>query len=74
MLATEVAGKRMNVTEARKKAKALGIIPGKTRKAELTHSIQTEEGCTPCFGKFERPMCTYSLLLRTELPQNRVIK
>jgi len=51
MLATEVAGKRMNVTEARKKAKALGIIPGKTRKAELTHSIQIEEGCTPCFGK-----------------------
>ena len=74
MLPTKVAGKRTNVTEARKKAKGLNIILGKTRKAELTHSIQIEEGCTPCFGKFERTMCTYSLLLHTELPQNRVIR
>jgi hypothetical protein len=74
MLPTKVAEKPTNVTEARKKAKALGIIPGKTRKAELAHSIQIEEGCMPCFGKFERPMCTYSLLLHTELPQNRVIR
>ncbi len=50
MLAT-IALKRMNMTEVRKKAKALGIIPGKMKKAELIHSIQTAEGYTPCFGK-----------------------
>jgi len=59
MLATKIALKRMNMTEARKKAKALGIIPGKMKKAELIHSIQTAEGCTPCFGKSDG-QCEYT--------------
>ena len=59
MLATKIALKRMNMTEVRKKAKALGIIPGKMEKAELVHSIQTAEGCTPCFGKSDG-QCEYT--------------
>ena len=59
MLATKMALKRMNMTEVRKKAKALGIIPGKMKKAELIHSIQTAEGCTPCFGKSDE-QCEYT--------------
>jgi len=51
MLATKTASKRMNMTEIRKKAKALGIIPGKLKKAELIHAIQIAEHCTPCFGR-----------------------
>ena len=39
------------MTEIRDKAEALGIRPGKMKKAELIHSIQTTEGCTPCFGR-----------------------
>ena len=45
MLATKIIPKRINMTEIRKKAKALGIIPGKMKKAELIHSIQAAEGC-----------------------------
>jgi len=59
MLATKIALKRMNMTEVRKKAKALGIIPEKMKKAELIHSIQTAEGCTPCFGKSDG-QCEYT--------------
>jgi hypothetical protein len=59
MLATKMALKCMNMTEVRKKAKALGIIPGKMKKAELIHSIQTAEGCTPCFGKSDG-QCEYT--------------
>jgi len=50
MPATKVKQKRMTMTETRDKAEALGIRPGKMKKAELIHSIQTAEGCTPCFG------------------------
>ena len=51
MAATKVAKKSMGMPEIRKKAKALGIIPGKLKKAELIHTIQASEGCTPCFGR-----------------------
>ena len=47
----KVATKRMNMPEIKMKAKALGISPGKMRKAELVHTIQTAEGCMPCFGR-----------------------
>jgi len=43
--------RRMNMAEVRKKARTLGIIPGKMKKAELIHSIQIAEGCSPCFGR-----------------------
>jgi len=51
MLATKITPKRITMTEIRKKAKTLGIIPGKMKKAELVHSIQVAEGCSPCFGR-----------------------
>ncbi|MGB2809913.1 MAG: hypothetical protein WBC22_19390 [Sedimentisphaerales bacterium] len=50
MAATKVAKKSIGMPEIRKKAKELGITPGKLKKAELIHTIQTAEGCTPCFG------------------------
>ncbi len=51
MTATTVAPKRMTIPEIRAKAKALGITPGKMKKADLIHAIQTAEGCTPCYGR-----------------------
>lgn len=50
MAATKVAEKRMGMPEIKKKARGLGIAPGKMKKADLIHAIQTAEGCTPCFG------------------------
>jgi hypothetical protein len=41
----------MKMQEIRKKAKALGIEPGKSRKADVIRAIQKAEGNTPCFGK-----------------------
>lgn len=46
-----VARKNMTVTEIKAKAKALGVEPGKMKKAELIHAIQIAEGCTPCYGR-----------------------
>ena len=51
MLATKIIPERINMTEIRKKAKALGITPGKMKKTELVHSIQIAENCSPCFGR-----------------------
>ena len=51
MPAVKVAEKPIKMPEIRKKAKALGITPGKMKKVELIHAIQQAEGCTPCFGK-----------------------
>ena len=56
MLAT--MSTHMNMTEIRKKAKTLGIVPGKMKKAELIHSIQIAEGCSPCFGR-SNGQCEY---------------
>ena len=42
--------KQMDMSKLRKKAKELGITPGKTKKVELVHNIQMAEGCTPCYG------------------------
>jgi hypothetical protein len=39
----------MRMAEVREKAKELGIKPGRMRKADLIHAIQTAEGNTPCF-------------------------
>jgi len=51
MVAAKTIAKRMNMTEIREKARALGIIPGKMKKAELIHTIQIAEGCIPCYGR-----------------------
>lgn len=50
MAITKVTKQRMNMPEIKMKAKALGINPGKMRKAELILAIQAAEGYTPCFG------------------------
>jgi hypothetical protein len=51
MSAVKMLEKSIKMPEIRKKAKALGITPGKMKKAELIHTIQQAEGCTPCFGR-----------------------
>lgn len=51
MLVTKIAENRMGMPEIKTKAKGLGIIPGKMKKADLIHAIQMAEGCMPCFGK-----------------------
>lgn len=59
MTATEVAKKRINMPDIRVKAKALGITPGKMKKAELIHAIQQAEGYMPCFGR-SNGQCHYT--------------
>jgi len=59
MAMMEVTTKHMNVTEIIKKAKAIGIDPGKMKKAELIRSIQIAEGCIPCFGTSDG-QCAYA--------------
>jgi hypothetical protein len=54
-----VKQKSMKMPEIRKKAKALGIIPGKMKKVELIHAIQQAECCTPCFGR-SNGQCGYT--------------
>jgi len=58
MSTTEVTAKHMNMTEIIKKAKTIGIDPGKMKKAELIRSIQTAEGSSPCFGTSDG-QCAY---------------
>lgn len=59
MSTTEVTAKRMNMTEIIKKAKTVGVDPGKMKKAELIRSIQTAEGSSPCFGTSDG-QCAYA--------------
>jgi len=47
----KIVGKSTKMSEIRAKAEALGIAPGKIKKAELIHAIQVAEGYTPCFEK-----------------------
>jgi len=51
MLTVDMPVKPMKLPEIRKKAKTLGITPGKMKKTDLIHAIQQAEGCTPCFGR-----------------------
>jgi len=50
MPATKTKKKTMKMPEIKRKAKRLGVTPGKMKKAELIHSVQEAEGYTPCFG------------------------
>ena len=50
MALTKAAKPQMNMPEIKNKAKALGIKPGRMRKAELITTIQIAEGNRPCFG------------------------
>jgi hypothetical protein len=58
MSIAKITEKRMSMPEIRTKAKALGLKPGKVKKAELIHAIQMAEGCMPCFGKSDG-QCSY---------------
>ncbi|MHC4757436.1 MAG: SAP domain-containing protein [Planctomycetota bacterium] len=51
MLGLKDRKKSMKMGDVKEKAKYLGIVPGKMKKAELIHTIQQWEGNTPCFGK-----------------------
>jgi len=59
MPTTKMAEKHMSMPEIKMKAKALGLSPGKMRKADLIHAIQVAEGCTPCFGRSDG-QCPYT--------------
>ena len=50
MPTTKIGEKRMTMPEIRTKAKGLGLVPGKMKKAELIRTVQVTEGYTPCFG------------------------
>ena len=41
---------KMKIAEVRAKAKAMGVVAGGRKKADLIRSIQIEEGNSPCFG------------------------
>lgn len=49
----------MTLAEIKSKAKGMGINPGRMKKADLIHAIQTSEGNTPCFGS-GTPACPYT--------------
>lgn len=59
MPSTNTTNKRMSVPEIQMKAKTLGITPGKMKKTELIHAIQTAEGNTPCYG-WSNGNCPYN--------------
>jgi len=59
MSVVNVLEKSMKMPEIRKKAKNLGIAPGKMKKAELIHTIQEAEGYTPCYGR-SNSQCPYT--------------
>jgi hypothetical protein len=50
MPATKAKQKGLKMPEIKDKARGLGITPGKMKKAELIHSVQTAEGYSSCFG------------------------
>ena len=51
MPVTTVTRKSISLSEVKAKARSLGIDPGKMKKTELIHTIQTAEGYTACFGR-----------------------
>ena len=61
MFATKAAKKKKHIDmpKIRKKAKELGIRPGKMNKAELIRSVQTAEGYAACFGT-SNGQCAYT--------------
>ncbi len=42
--------KSLTMPQVQKKAKKLGVTPGKMKKTELIQAIQQAENCTPCYG------------------------
>ena len=50
MPATKIAANSMKMPELRAKARSLGLRPGRMKKTNLIHAIQTAEGYTPCFA------------------------
>lgn len=50
MPATAVKSKSMKMSDIRDKARGLGITPGKAKKVDLVHWIQSSEGNPQCYG------------------------
>jgi hypothetical protein len=48
----------MKMADIQSKAKAMGIKPGKMKKAELIRTIQTTEGNFSCFQTSDNAQCT----------------
>ncbi len=53
MLSVKTSSKSMPMPQIRAKAKALGLAPGKMKKADLIRAIQLAEGNQPCFSNAE---------------------
>ena len=51
--------KGMTMPQIQKKAKKLGITPGKMKKPELIHAIQRAENYIPCYG-MSNGYCEYT--------------
>ena len=49
-MALATAKRTMSMIGVRKKARKLGITPGKMKKEELVRAIQGAEGYSPCYG------------------------
>jgi len=49
----------MKMSEIKEKAKRLGVTPGKMKKVDLIHAIQTAEHNKPCFGT-SNGQCPYT--------------
>ncbi len=47
----ELKNRCLNMQQIRTKARGLGITPGKMKKVDLVHAIQTAEGNVPCYGR-----------------------
>lgn len=58
MASVKVIEKTIKMPKIKDKAKGLGINPGKMKKAELIHAIQSAEGHNPCFGR-SNGQCPY---------------
>ena len=56
----------MKMAEIRKKAEALGIVPGKMKKTELIRAIQQTEGNTPCFETSDGSCAQLDCCFRSE--------
>ncbi len=50
----------MNLTEIKQLARDRGIVPGRMRKAELIHCLQSQEGNPQCYATNTSDHCGQS--------------
>ena len=49
----------MKISDVKAKAKAVGVDPGKMKKADLIRAIQRAEGNNACYGSEEAQNCPH---------------